>query len=110
MSGRSQSQGRRGREGKVVKSRSSERPYSRGSGHDRRGLHPGATGGGPDARDLAGRIADAWLAFARTGNPNHKGLPQWPEFTAAQCPTMVFDTTCTLVNAPDVDHRRLLTL
>jgi para-nitrobenzyl esterase len=68
------------------------------------------TGGGPEARELAGRIADAWLAFARTGNPNHKGLPKWPEFAAEQCQTMVFDNTCSLVNAPDADHRRLLTL
>jgi para-nitrobenzyl esterase len=68
------------------------------------------TGGGPEARELAGRIADAWLAFARTGNPNHKGLPKWPEFTAAQCPTMVFDHTCAVANAPDADHRRLLTV
>jgi para-nitrobenzyl esterase len=68
------------------------------------------TGGGPEARELAGRIADAWIAFARTGNPNHKGLPKWPEFSAAQCPTMVFDTACVVANAPDAEHRRLLTL
>jgi para-nitrobenzyl esterase len=68
------------------------------------------TGGGAEARELAGRIADAWLAFARTGNPNHKGLPKWPEFTAAQCPTMVFDSVCAVANAPDAEQRRLLTL
>jgi para-nitrobenzyl esterase len=68
------------------------------------------TGGGADARALAGRIADAWLAFARTGDPNHKGLPKWPAFTPAQCPTMVFDNTCVLANAPDADERRVLTL
>ena len=68
------------------------------------------TGGGPEARELAGRIADAWVAFARTGNPNHKGLPKWPEFTAAQCPTMIFDNTCSVENAPDAEQRRVLTL
>jgi para-nitrobenzyl esterase len=68
------------------------------------------TGGGADARALAGRIADAWLAFARTGDPNHKGLPKWPAFTPAQCPTMVFDNRCVLANAPDADERRVLTL
>ena len=66
--------------------------------------------GGADARDLAGKIADAWIAFARTCNPNYKGLPKWPEFTAAQCPTMVFDNTCAVANAPDADQRRILTL
>ena len=68
------------------------------------------TGGGPDARDLAGKIADAWIAFAKTGNPNHKGLPKWPAFTAAQCPTMVFDTACVVQNGPDDEQRRVLTL
>jgi para-nitrobenzyl esterase len=68
------------------------------------------TGGGAEARELGERMADAWLAFARTGNPNHKGLPKWPEFTAAQCPTMIFDNNCVVENAPDAEQRRLLTL
>ncbi|HXW06957.1 MAG TPA: carboxylesterase family protein [Vicinamibacterales bacterium] len=68
------------------------------------------TGGGGDARELAGRMADAWVAFARTGDPNHAGLPKWPAFTAAPCPTMVFDDTCVVANGPDADQRRLLTL
>lgn len=67
------------------------------------------TGGGADARELAGRIADAWIAFARSGNPNHKGLPKWPEFNAAQCPTMIFDNACTVENGPDSEQRRVLT-
>jgi len=68
------------------------------------------TGGGAEARDLAGRIADAWLAFSKTGNPNHKGLPKWPAFTADQCQTMVFDTACVVQNGPDDEQRRVLTL
>jgi hypothetical protein len=31
------------------------------------------TGGGDEPRDLAGRIADAWIAFAKNGDPNHTG-------------------------------------
>jgi para-nitrobenzyl esterase len=68
------------------------------------------TGGGGEARELGGKMADAWIAFARSGNPNHKGLPKWPEFAPAQCQTMVFDTTCAVQNAPDGEHRRVLTL
>jgi para-nitrobenzyl esterase len=67
------------------------------------------TGGGADARELAGRMADAWIAFARSGNPNHKGLPKWPAFTAAACPTMVFDNACVVQNGPDAGERRALT-
>jgi para-nitrobenzyl esterase len=68
------------------------------------------TGGGAEARDLAGRIADAWIAFARSGNPNHKALPKWPEFSAAECPTMIFDNTCVVENAPDAEQRKVLTV
>ena len=66
------------------------------------------TGGGADARALAGKIADAWIAFARTGDPNHKGLPAWSKFDAATCPTMIFDNVCALKNNPDTDERKTI--
>ena len=66
------------------------------------------TGGGADARALAGKMADAWAAFARTGNPNHPGLPQWPAFSAERCETMVFDTTSVVRNNPDREERGAL--
>lgn len=66
------------------------------------------TGGGAGARALAGRIADAWIAFARTGKPGHAGLPAWPAFTPAVGQTMIFDTTCAVRNDPDRDERDAL--
>jgi para-nitrobenzyl esterase len=66
------------------------------------------TGGGADARELGGKMADAWIAFARTGSPNHKGLPKWTEFNEADCPTMIFDNKCELRNNPDTEERRTL--
>jgi para-nitrobenzyl esterase len=48
------------------------------------------TGEGPERHALAARMADAWIAFARTGNPNHEGLPEWPVYDAGKR-TMVFD-------------------
>jgi para-nitrobenzyl esterase len=51
------------------------------------------TGGGPVPMALADKVSDAWIAFARTGNPNHAGLPNWPAFNS-KVPTMVFDNTC----------------
>ena len=36
------------------------------------------TGGGADARELGGKIADAWIAFAKTGSPNHKACRNGP--------------------------------
>jgi para-nitrobenzyl esterase len=49
------------------------------------------TGGGEQAMALADKMSDAWIAFARTGNPNTPKLPRWPAFNAADRPTMVFD-------------------
>jgi para-nitrobenzyl esterase len=49
------------------------------------------TGGTSAARTMAGRVADAWIAFARTGNPNHGGIPNWAAFDSQRVPTMFFD-------------------
>jgi para-nitrobenzyl esterase len=59
------------------------------------------TGGGPEARALAARISSAWVEFARTGNPDHGGLPEWPAFDATNRSTMIFDNTCSTKDDPD---------
>jgi para-nitrobenzyl esterase len=59
------------------------------------------TGGGPDARALAAKVSEAWIHFARTGNPNHPGIPHWAEFTPDTVPTMIFDNKTDAVNNPD---------
>ncbi len=66
-----------------------------------------ATGGTPEARALAGRVSDAWINFARRGNPNHAGLPSWPVFAPTTGPLMVFDNTCVVKNDPDRELREL---
>jgi para-nitrobenzyl esterase len=54
-----------------------------------------ATGGTDEARALAAKMSGAWLAFAKTGNPNHPGLPHWPQVaTAGPVANMVFDRVC----------------
>ncbi|MCJ8011514.1 carboxylesterase family protein [Paenibacillus sp. KQZ6P-2] len=43
---------------------------------------------------LEKQVFGAVVNFARTGNPNHEGLPHWPAVTAENEPTMIFDRTC----------------
>lgn len=64
------------------------------------------TGGDPAADVLASQMSEAWLAFARSGNPNHDGLPHWPAFTPGEGQTMVFDTECAVVTDPDREARQ----
>ena len=59
------------------------------------------TGGKPDAYVLADKMSSAWINFARTGNPNHKGLPVWAAYNAKNTATMHFDNTC--VVKPQMD-------
>lgn len=64
------------------------------------------TGNTPEARDLAARVSDAWVSFARKGDPNHPGLPAWPKYDAERVPTMVFDAKCAAVDDPDGEGRK----
>jgi para-nitrobenzyl esterase len=66
------------------------------------------TGGGPDARALADRVSSAWVQFARTGNPNHGGLPQWPAFAAARRSTAILDDVCSVRDDPDNEERTVV--
>jgi para-nitrobenzyl esterase len=60
----------------------------------------------PTAKALAAQTSSAWIAFARTGNPNYAGLPHWPAYTMAERATMTFDTTCRVVNDPGSVERQ----
>jgi para-nitrobenzyl esterase len=67
-----------------------------------------ATGGGREARALAATMSGALVAFAKTGNPNHAGLPTWPRFTERDRAMMIFDDQVAVRKDPDHEARRLL--
>jgi len=63
------------------------------------------TGGGADAMALADKVSDAWIAFARTGNPNTPKLPRWPTYDAKDRATMVINNASKIVNDPLREQR-----
>ena len=52
---------------------------------------------GADAREvdaLSAVMRASWIAFARTGDPNHRALPPWPTFDQGRRATMHFADVC----------------
>ena len=66
------------------------------------------TGAGKDRYELATRMSSAWVAFARSGDPNHAGLPKWTPYDNTRRATMIFDDQCKLVDDPHGPEQRLL--
>jgi para-nitrobenzyl esterase len=67
-----------------------------------------ATGGGAEARRLASEMSRALVAFARTGDPNHDGIPTWAPFTESNRAMMIFDSTTEVRVDPDREARQAL--
>jgi para-nitrobenzyl esterase len=58
------------------------------------------TAGVAHAAALADRVSDAWIAFARGGDPNATGLRAWAPYDAERRATMVFDDAPAVVADP----------
>jgi para-nitrobenzyl esterase len=63
------------------------------------------TRGVAGAEALADHVSDAWLAFARNGDPSTSGLPPWRAFDAERRATMVFDATSAVADDPLREQR-----
>ncbi len=63
------------------------------------------TGDRPDRYELAGSMSQAWINFARHGDPNHAALPRWQPYDAQQRATMIFDVPCRVENDPRKEER-----
>jgi para-nitrobenzyl esterase len=57
----------------------------------------------PHEAAVAEILQQYWVNFAKTGNPNGKGLPYWPTFDAAQPTTMQFSNGASLIMVPNRD-------
>ncbi len=70
---------------------------------------PGADGftGGAAPQELATDMHAAWVAFAKTGDPNADGLPSLPAYDMDRRATMLLDSKCTVADDPGGAARRL---
>jgi para-nitrobenzyl esterase len=62
----------------------------------------------PEALALSRKVSAAWVAFARTGNPNTSGLPRWPAYSAATRDTMLFNNESRVQKDPDREPRLIM--
>src|SRR3954469_5261859 len=60
----------------------------------------------PETEALSRHLSAAWASFARAGNPNHAGLPDWPAVDLKSRATMVFDAQKnTVIDDPGREKR-----
>lgn len=64
-------------------------------------------GTGPEPKKVAAVMSQAWVNFARTGNPSQRGL-EWPSYTTDTRKTMIFNVASKVVADPDAPARVLL--
>ncbi len=69
-----------------------------------RDLIAGNTG---EARKMAEMVGSAFVAFAKTGNPNCDKIPEWKAYDSESRATMIFDTESKLENDPTKELRLL---
>lgn len=69
---------------------------------------PGArTGTSAHAQQVAAQMSGALLAFARSGNPNHAGLPAWDVYGLERRQTMLFAADSRQADDPRGGERQL---
>ncbi len=56
---------------------------------------------------MADIMSETFIAFARTGNPNNKLIPNWQPYTLTRRQTMVFNVPPKLQDDPRGAERRL---
>jgi para-nitrobenzyl esterase len=67
---------------------------------------PAFAGDTAEARDLGTKMQGAWIAFARSGDPGHAGLPEWPRYDSERRATMLLGAACHVEEDPLGTERR----
>lgn len=74
---------------------------------DNPGARPLMNGTGSEPRLIAARMSQAWINFARSGNPSQPGLA-WPTYDTDKRQTMIFNVESHVVSDPDRPARMVL--
>lgn len=74
---------------------------------DNAAITPNMVGTGAEQLRLAELMSRSWIAFAKKGNPNVRGLPPWPAYDLKRRATMVFNAETKVVDDPRGNERRL---
>jgi len=61
----------------------------------------------PERFKLAENMSSAWVNFARSGDPNHKGMPKWPTYSPEKRATMLLNIECRVENDPYAEERKV---
>jgi len=59
---------------------------------------------GKEDAEVSARMSDYWVNFAKTGNPNGDGLPEWQPFSPADPKLMVFGGEPRMATIPALDR------
>ena len=68
---------------------------------------PLLVGDGPERWDLSRAMQDAWIAFARSGDPNHEAIPSWEPYESERRTTMLFDLPTAVEDDPYAEEREV---
>jgi para-nitrobenzyl esterase len=68
----------------------------------------GLVGNGPELGALSRDVMGAWVAFARTGNPNTASMPSWPVYDTKTRSTMMLDVASHVESNPGGIARQAL--
>lgn len=60
-----------------------------------------------ETETLSLNMMDSWVSFAKTGNPNHDGIPKWPSYDIEKRSTIVFDKNIKIWDDPLGKEREL---
>lgn len=78
---------------------------------DNLALAPGMVGASAEdverAQPLATVMSESLIAYAKTGDPNHSGLPHWPPYDLTRRSTMIWNTPPQVIEDPRGKEREL---